>query len=168
MSKPKIKEGDVLETYRGRFFKIAKVKDGMYGRTGFQLKKSAAENDTVVVRYLNSFGLTQILKDEEVADQAVGVSSRENQKGDTAKEITKMKVAELRELATFYGLSTDGKQADLVQRLTAHMEAEKADMTEHKVTQEDIDKYPILAARGVKVGDPIYLAKEDDETDASS
>lgn len=63
MSDTKLKEGQIVENYQGKFAKVVSVgDDGRVGLTVWRQKKEHAEEETMPDRYLNSFGLSQVLK----------------------------------------------------------------------------------------------------------
>jgi hypothetical protein len=62
-----IKAGTIIENEQGYFAKIVSADDGRYGVSAFVLKKDRAEDETVAVRTLNEFGLSQIMKAEKKA-----------------------------------------------------------------------------------------------------
>lgn len=62
-----MKPGNIIETYQGRFAEIVSIQDGRYGLTASMKNKSDAEKEERVVKYLNEFGMSQILKDEKKA-----------------------------------------------------------------------------------------------------
>lgn len=64
-----MKEGNIIENYQGKFAKVVSITDGRYGLTAFMKNKSDAENETLVVRHLNSFGMGQILAPEKKAKE---------------------------------------------------------------------------------------------------
>ena len=60
-----IKAGTIIENDQGKFAKVVSAEAGRYGITAFVFKKEDAQNETVVARYLNTFGLSQVVKDRE-------------------------------------------------------------------------------------------------------
>lgn len=67
-------------------------------------------------------------------------------------------------------LSTRGSKEDIRERIKLHLasppkENDSDNDTKHIVTQEDLDRVPALAARGVKVGDEIDPSELEDHND---
>lgn len=60
----KVTVGQIIESYQGKFAKVlAEDGAGRLGISAWRQKKEDAEGETVVVRFLNTFGLSQVLKD---------------------------------------------------------------------------------------------------------
>lgn len=80
------KAGKVIQNSQGRFAKIIEVKGTRYGLSAWVNRSEQAENETVVVRYLNSFGLKQVLpeaapkKDAPKGDKAPAAPKKEDAK----------------------------------------------------------------------------------------
>jgi hypothetical protein len=66
MSTLKIKEGQIVENYQGKFAKVIAIKDnGIYQLSAWvKTAEAAGAEDRVMVR-LNAFGLSQVLKGGE-------------------------------------------------------------------------------------------------------
>lgn len=56
-----VKAGDIVENSHGHFAKVITAEDGRYGISAFVPKKDRAEDETVIVRVLNEFGLGQVV-----------------------------------------------------------------------------------------------------------
>jgi hypothetical protein len=57
-----IKAGTIIENDQGHFAKVVSAEEGRYGVSAFVSKKDKAEDETVAVRILNTFGLSQVMK----------------------------------------------------------------------------------------------------------
>ncbi len=64
-----IKAGTIIENDQGKFAKVVSAEEGRYGISAFVFKKGDAENETVAVRTLNNFGLSQVMKEEAKAEK---------------------------------------------------------------------------------------------------
>lgn len=59
------KVGQIIENIHGQFAKVVEIKGSRFGLSAFVFKKEKAELETVAVTFLNSYGLSQILKPVE-------------------------------------------------------------------------------------------------------
>ena len=64
------KQGDVIQNYQGRYAKVVTVKNNHYGLSAFVGKKDDAEKETVAVKFLNKFGMSQIAPDKGAKTEA--------------------------------------------------------------------------------------------------
>lgn len=71
-----MKPGTIIEGVHGRFAKIVEVKGSRYGLSAWMIKRTAAEEETQVVTFLNGIGLAQVMKKEE-ASPAVNKAKKE-------------------------------------------------------------------------------------------
>lgn len=91
-----MKTGDIIENYQGKFAKVVGVAEGgLYTLSAWVNSPASAEDETVGVTTLNTFGLSQVLKDgvnvgktEDFVDVSV-----EDTKADVLKK-SKAKAAE--------------------------------------------------------------------------
>lgn len=75
--------------------------------------------------------------------------------------VTEMSYDQLKAQAKELELSQAGSKADLIERITLHLQGKvETEMAPHIVTEDDLIANPALAAEGVKVGDEIMLPKE--------
>lgn len=86
MSTSKIKEGQVIENYQGRFAKVVSVNEGRFGISAWVQKKEDADKDEKAVRFLNEFGLSQVLGKEEIGDATVAEETDGEKKEDAKKK----------------------------------------------------------------------------------
>lgn len=121
-----MKTGDILENYQGKFAKVVGMfEGGLYTLSAWVNSPSAAEDETVGVTVLNTFGLSQILKDganvgktEDFVDVSVpDAPAKTAEKAE--KPLSKMNVEELQAKATEMGLPTEGTKAELVAAIEA-------------------------------------------------
>lgn len=102
-----LKPGTIIENYQGRFAKVVTTAGSRFGLTPFHSKRAQAEDDVRVVRFVNSFGLSQIIKPKSEATADAG-------REETLEE---MDYAALKARAKELGLSTAGKFEDLRARI---------------------------------------------------
>lgn len=63
MSTTELKAGQIVENYQGKFAKVLNDEgNGRYALTAWVPKKEDAEKQTTAVHFLNTFGLSQVLK----------------------------------------------------------------------------------------------------------
>ena len=86
MATSKVKEGQVIENYQGRFAKVVSTNGNRFALTAWVLKKEDAEKDEKVVRHLNAFGLSQVLGEEKSGDATTEQSKAPAQPSDAAPE----------------------------------------------------------------------------------
>lgn len=118
-----IKPGTILESYQGRFAKVTAVKGTRFGLTAWFTKRVQAEEETRTVRFVNSFGLSQLVKPAETSAEATA-----NQEGEST--LDQMNHTELKARAKELGLSQAGKADDLRARIaeaTANQEVPDAE-----------------------------------------
>lgn len=115
-----IKPGMILESFQGRFAKVVSVKGTRFGLTAWFTKRVQAEEETRVVRFVNSFGLSQLVKPNEDSTEATAEGGE--------MTLDQMTHAELKARAKELGLSQGGKVDELRARITeATVEGGSAD-----------------------------------------
>lgn len=86
MTITEIKAGDIVEGHDGKFAKVIKAERGRYSISAFVYKREDAEKETVDIRTLNSFGLSQNVKLSEVPAQKPVVAKQTEVKKTEAKK----------------------------------------------------------------------------------
>lgn len=66
-----MKEGKIIKSTQGRFAKVISVKGNRFGLSAWVNKEKMAEDETVIVKFLNSFGMAQVLGTEATGDATV-------------------------------------------------------------------------------------------------
>lgn len=106
--------GRIIEHFQGKFAKVIAVGEGgLTWLSAWVNSPELAEKETVAVTWLNDYGLNQVMK---------GGLHTESEAGDdegAEKPLAKMKIDELKAIATELGIPTDGTKAELVAAIEA-------------------------------------------------
>jgi len=65
-----MKKGQIIQNTQGRFAKVVELSGSRFGLSAWVNKKEMAENETDVAVFLNSFGLSQVMKAEAPKKEA--------------------------------------------------------------------------------------------------
>lgn len=78
--------------------------------------------------------------------------------------VADMTQAQLKAEAKKLGLKTTGSNADLIERITLHLQSIVDDeMQDHEITEEDLVANPSFVEEGIKVGDIIKIPNGTEE-----
>lgn len=121
-----MKIGTIIENEQGRFAKVLEQSGTRFGLSAWVVKKEQAELETVVVRFLNSFGLAQVMKEKPKAGKpAVQTATTPTPPSDGAVDYEAMTVPQLKDVAKDLGLTSTGNKAELIKLIAEHQEAGK-------------------------------------------
>lgn len=151
-----MKEGKIIKSSQGQYAKVISVKGNRYGISAWVRKEKMAEEETAVNKFLNSFGMSQVLGKEEVGDAAFVPEGKEINATPGAVELAK---SEKIELGDVQGTGKDGSitKGDVQALIKARAEVDQ--MVDYVITEETVDQFPPLPdGTELKVGDTIKLS----------
>ena len=87
------KVGHIIENIHGQFEKVVEIKGSRYWLSAFVFKKEKAELETVAVTFLNSYGLSQILKSKSDAPKTPKTEGKADPKKSDAPKTDEKKAS---------------------------------------------------------------------------